>query len=254
MRAKTKIREAKIPFGVPERDDLPSRLESVLRVIYLVFNEGYFSATGNRLFRIELSSEAIRLARILQPLIAEPEIEGLLALMLLTESRREARTNSKGDLIPLEEQNRALWNLNLIEEGSRLVNKALSQDRVGAYTLQAAISDVHCNARHYDETDWNRVVTLYSYLMVLEPSPVVKLNLAVALAMRDGPESVLATIDELIQKGGLSQYHLAHATRADLHRRTGNKIEASVSHQDALRLAVQEPERRFIRRRLAELE
>ncbi len=254
VRAKTKIRDAKIPYQVPSRDDLPDRLDSVLRVIYLVFNEGYAASSGASLTRHDLSGEAIRLARLLAELLPEPEAMGLLALMLLHESRRAARTSPAGDLILLDEQDRSLWNRELIAEGTALVERALSSRRIGPYTLQAAISAVHAEAPAAAATDWAQIVGLYDVLVRAEPSPVVELNRAVAVAMRDGPEAGLVLIDAILARGELSDYRLAHAARADLCRRLGRTAEARTSYQRALELARQEPERRFLERRLAELQ
>jgi len=253
VRAKTKIRDAKIPYQVPSRDDLPDRLDSVLRVIYLVFNEGYAASSGASLTRHDLSGEAIRLARLLTELLPEPEAMGLLALMLLHESRRAARVSPAGDLILLEDQDRSLWNRELIAEGTALVERALSSRRIGPYTLQAAISAVHAEAPRAAATDWPQIVGLYDVLVRAEPSPVVELNRAVAVAMRDGPEAGLALIDAILARGELSDYRLAHAARADLCRRLGKTAEARTSYRRALELTRQEPERRVLERRLAEL-
>jgi RNA polymerase sigma-70 factor (ECF subfamily) len=253
VRAKNKIREAKIPYQVPAARDLPDRLESVLRVVYLVFNEGYAASSGPSLTRHDLSGEAIRLAQLLVELLPEPEAMGLLALMLLHESRRAARASPNGDLILLDEQDRSLWNRDQIADGSALVERALASRRIGPYTLQAAISAVHAEARDAAATDWEQIVGLYDVLARLEPSPVVDLNRAVAVAMRDGPEAGLALIDALLERGELEDYRLAHAARADLCRRLGRKAEARTSYERALALSRQEPERRFLERRLAEL-
>jgi len=253
VRAKNKIRDAKIPYQVPSQEDLPERLDSVLRVIYLVFNEGYAASSGASLTRHDLSGEAIRLARLLVELLPEPEATGLLALMLLHESRRAARASPTGDLILLEDQDRSLWNEELIAEGTASVERVLSSRRIGPYTLQAAISAVHAEAPSADATDWAQIVGLYDVLARAEPSPVVELNRAVAVAMRDGPEAGLALIDAILGRGDLADYRLAHAARADLCRRLGKTAEARVSYQRALDLTRQEPERRFLERRLAEL-
>jgi RNA polymerase sigma-70 factor (ECF subfamily) len=253
VRAKNKIRDAKIPYQVPAQDELQDRLDSVLRVIYLVFNEGYAASSGASLTRHDLSGEAIRQARLLAELLPEPEVMGLLALMLLHESRRVARTSSTGDLILLDEQDRSLWNRDQIVEGTALVERALSSRRIGPYTLQAAISAVHAEAPDAAATDWAQIVGLYDVLARAEPSPVVELNRAVAVAMREGPEAGLALVDAILARGELSDYRLAHAARADLCRRLGNKPEAAASYQRALALTRQEPERRFLERRLAEL-
>jgi RNA polymerase sigma-70 factor (ECF subfamily) len=253
VRAKAKIRDARIPYQVPERDELPARLDSVLRVIYLVFNEGYSASSGESLTRHDLSQEAIRVAQLLLELLPEPEVMGLLALMLLHESRREARTSPDGDLIPLDEQNRSAWNAEMIAEGCALVVQALSSGRVGRYSLQAAISAVHAEAPSADATDWAQIVGLYDALLQFEPSPVVELNRAVAIAMRDGPAAGLGLIEALISDRELQHYHLAHAAQADLCRRLGRIDEARAAYQRALDLTRQEPERRFLMRRLARL-
>jgi RNA polymerase sigma-70 factor, ECF subfamily len=253
VRAKNKIRDARIPYEVPSREDLPERLESVLRVIYLVFNEGYYASSGATLTRHDLSAEAIRLGRLLVELLPEPEAMGLLALMLLQESRRAARTTATGDLVLLEDQDRSLWNAEQIAQGSALVEKALSSRRAGVYTLQAAIAAVHAAAKDAAATDWTQITALYDLLQRIDPSPVVELNRAVAVAMRDGPEAGLALIEALLARRELEDYHLAHAARADLYRRSGRAAEARASYQRALELARQEPERRFLERRLKEI-
>jgi len=253
VRAKGKIRDAKIPYQVPSQADLPERLDSVLRVIYLVFNEGYSASSGASLTRHDVSGEAIRLARLLVELLPEPEAMGLLALMLLHESRRAARASATGDLVLLEDQDRSLWDRDMIEEGAALVERALATRRIGPYTLQAAISAVHAGALRADATDWAQIVGLYDVLARVEPSPVVELNRAVAIAMRDGPAAGLALVDAILARGELSDYRLAHAARADLCRRLGRAAEARASYQRALALTQQEPERRFLERRLAEL-
>ena len=253
VRAKTKIRDARIPYEMPAPDDLPERLESVLRVIYLVFNEGYSASSGATLTRHDISGEAIRLGRLLIELLLEPEAMGLLALMLLQESRRAARASPTGDLILLDEQDRSLWNRDQIAEGLALAERALSSRRFGPYTLQAAIAAVHAQAPDAAATDWSRIVRLYDLLARAVPSPVVELNRAVAVAMRDGPEAGLALIDAILARGDLADYHLAHSARADLCRRLGKHTEARVSYQRALALVQQEPERRFLERRLAGL-
>jgi RNA polymerase sigma-70 factor, ECF subfamily len=253
VRAKGKIRDAGIPYVVPSETDLPDRLDVVLRVIYLVFNEGYSASSGASLTRHDLSGEAIRLGRLLIDLLPEPEAIGLLALMLLQDSRRAARTSSTGDLILLEDQDRSLWNRAQIIEGSALVERALSSGRVGPYTFQAAIAAVHAEAPQPAATDWAQIVSLYDVLMRANPSPVVELNRAVAVAMRDGPMAGLTLIDAIHARGELANYHLAHAARADLCRRLGRTAEARSSYERALSLTQQEPERRFLERRLNEL-
>jgi RNA polymerase sigma-70 factor, ECF subfamily len=253
VRAKNKIRDARIPYQVPSQQDLPERLDSVLRVVYLVFNEGYAATSGAFLTRHDLSGEAIRVARLLIELLPEPEAIGLLALMLLHESRRAARASPTGDLILLEDQDRSLWDRAMISEGTTLVERALSSRRVGPYTLQAAISAVHASAPSAAATDWPQIVGLYGILTRVEPSPVVELNRAVAVAMRDGPETGLELIDAILARGDLSDYRLAHAARADLCRRLGKTAEARASYERALALTRQEPERRFLERRLADL-
>jgi RNA polymerase sigma-70 factor (ECF subfamily) len=253
VRAKTKIRDAGIPYVVPSETDLPDRLDAVLRVVYLVFNEGYSASSGASLTRHDLSGEAIRLGRLLIDLLPEPEAIGLLALMLLQDSRRAARTSSTGDLILLEDQDRSLWNREQIIEGSALVERALSSGQVGPYTFQAAIAAVHAEAAQPAATDWAQIVSLYDMLMRVNPSPVVELNRAVAVAMRDGPMAGLTLIDAIHARGELANYHLAHAARADLCRRLGRTAEARTSYERALTLTRQEPERRFLERRLGEL-
>ena len=253
VRAKTKIREAKIPYAVPAPDELAARLGSVLRVIYLVFNEGYSASSGASLTRTDLSGEAIRLARLVVALLPEPEAMGLLALMLLHESRRAARTDECGDLVLLDEQDRRAWNRELIAEGVALVERALPLRRPGAYTIQAAISAVHAEAGDAASTDWAESVGLYDLLFALEPSPVIELNRAVAVAMRDGPAAGLVLVDAILARGELADYRLAHAARADLCRRLGKIDDAREAYARTLALTRQEPERRFIERRLAEL-
>ncbi len=253
VRAKAKIRAARIPYQVPARADLPDRLDAVLQVIYLVFNEGYSASSGEAVTRPDLSGEAVRLARLLAELLPEPEVLGLLALLLLHESRRVARTSSAGDLVLLEHQDRALWDREKIAEGRALVERALAAPGFGPYTLQAAIAAVHAEAPAATATDWPQIVALYTVLARVAPSPVVELNRAVAVAMRDGPAAGLALIDALLAGGDLQDYHLAHAARADLCRRLGQGAEARASYQRALELARQEPEKRFLERRLAEL-
>jgi RNA polymerase sigma-70 factor (ECF subfamily) len=253
VRAKAKIRDAGIPHEVPSREDLPARLDKVLQVIYLVFNEGYAASSGASLTRPDLSTEAIRLGHLLVELLPDPEVMGLLALMLLHESRRLARTSTTGDLILLEDQDRSLWNRQQIEQGMALVEQALTSPRIGPYTLQAAIAAVHSDASNPAATDWDRVVALYDILSRVTPSPVVELNRAVAVAMRDGPKAGLELIDAILLRGELADYHLAHAARADMCRRLGRQSEARSAYQEALALARQEPERRFLAGRLAAL-
>ena len=253
VRAKNKIREARIPYQVPIPDELPDRLEAVLRVLYLVFNEGYDASSGDMLTRPDLSREAIRLGRLLVELLPEPETIGLLALMLLQESRRPARTTQGGDIILLEDQDRSLWNEKQIEEGLALVTQALSSRRIGAYTLQAAIAASHAEASAFASTDWARIVGFYDLLIRVEPSPIVALNRAVAVAMRDGLEAGLALIDTILADGSLADYHLAHAARADLYRRLGRTDQARNAYRLALSLTQQAPERRFLEKRLKEL-
>jgi len=253
VRAKGKIRDARIPYEIPSRPDLPERLDSVLHVIYLVFNEGYLASSGASLTRADLSSEAIRLGKLLMELLPEPEAMGLLALMLLHEARRRSRTTLSGEMILLEDQDRTLWDRPQIEEGVELVERALSSHRFGPYTLQAAIAAVHAEASSASATDWVQIVGLYDVLLRADPSPVIELNRAAAIAMRDGPEAGLALIDAILVRGDLVDYHLAHAARGDLCRRIGRTSEAITSYKRALELATQEPERRFIERRLEEL-
>ena len=253
VRAKTKIRDARIPYEVPARADLPDRLDTVLRVVYLVFNEGYSASSGPSLTRHDLSDEAIRLGRLIIDLLPEPEAMGLLALMLLHDSRRAARTSPGGELILLNDQDRSLWNRDQIAEGSALVERALSSRRFGPYTLQAAIAAVHARAATAEATDWAQIVALYDVLARADPSPVVELNRAVAVAMRDGPAAGLALIDAILARGDLEDYHLAHSARADLCRRLGRTVDARASYERALGLTRLEPERRFLQRRLAEV-
>jgi RNA polymerase sigma-70 factor, ECF subfamily len=253
VRAKAKIREASIPYEVPTPEELPERLGAVLQVIYLVFNEGYSAAAGAEVTRAELTGEAIRLGRLLTELQPEPEVIGLLALMLLHESRRAARTSPTGELILLENQDRSLWNREQIAEGVALVEKALNSRRFGAYTLQAAIAAVHAEAESTAATDWRQIVALYNQLVRIHPSPVAHLNRAVAIAMRDGPEAGLKHIDAVLAHGELANYYLAHSARADLCRRLGRTAEARSSYEKALALTQQEPERHFLQERIRQL-
>ena len=253
VRGKAKIRDAQIPYVVPSLGDLPERLDAVLSAIYLVFNEGYAASQGGSLLRVDLTAEAIRLGRLLLELLPEPEAKGLLALMLLHESRREARVSKDGEIILLEEQDRSRWDQKMIAEGTALVEQALRSRRFGAYTLQAAISAIHAEAATVEQTDWNQIVVLYSVLQRIDLSPVVELNWAVAVAMRDGPEAGLVLIDAILERGDLADYHLSHAARAELCRRSGKMSEAKNSYERALSLARQEPERRFLSRRLSEI-
>ena len=253
VRAKAKIRDARIPYEVPTRAALPERLDAVLRVIYLVFNEGYAASSGTLVTRHDLSAEAIRLGRLLVDLLPEPEARGLLALMLLHESRRAARTSASGDVILLDDQDRSLWNRDQIAEGTRLVEGTLASRGFGPYTIQAAIAAVHADASTAAATDWAEIVGLYDVLLRADASPVIELNRAVAVAMRDGPAAGLALIDAILQRGDLLDYRLAHAARAELCRRLGRTVDARASYERALALARQEPERRLLERRLAEL-
>jgi len=253
VRAKAKIRETPIPYEVPAPQELPERLGAVLQVIYLVFNEGYSAGAGAEVTRAELTSEAIRLGRLLTELQPEPEVIGLLSLMLLQESRRTARTSPAGELILLEDQDRSLWNREQIAEGAALLEKALKARRFGSYTLQAAIAAVHAKAESAAATDWRQIVALYDRLVRIQPSPVVQLNRAVAIAMRDGPEAGLTLIDAVLWHGELANYYLAHSARADMYRRLGRTAEARSSYEKALALTQQEPERRFLEERIRQL-
>ncbi|MFZ0899320.1 MAG: RNA polymerase sigma factor [Candidatus Sulfotelmatobacter sp.] len=253
VRAKAKIRETPIPYEVPTPQELPERLGAVLQVIYLVFNEGYSAAAGAEVTRAELTGEAIRLGRLLTALRPEPEVIGLLSLMLLQESRHAARTSPTGELILLENQDRSLWNREQIAEGVALLEKALKSRRFGSYTLQAAIAAVHAEAESVAATDWRQIVALYDRLVRIQPSPVVQLNRAVAIAMRDGPEAGLAHIDAVLEHGELANYYLAHSARADMYRRLGRTAEARASYEKALALTQQEPERQFLQERIRQL-
>jgi RNA polymerase sigma-70 factor, ECF subfamily len=253
VRAKAKIRDARIPYQVPEPNELPERLEAVLRVIYLAFNEGYAASSGDAVTRHDLSAEAIRLGRLLVELLPEPEALGLLALMLLQDSRRDARADASGELILLEDQDRTRWHRDQIDEGIALVRRALSSGRPGVYSIQAAIAAVHADAATAAATNWNEIVGLYDVLMQIDGSPVVELNRAVAVTMRDGPEAGLAIVDAILKRGDLKDYRFAHAARADFCRRLGLTAEARKSYEVALKLTRQEPERRFLERRLAAL-
>jgi len=254
VRAKSKIRDARIPYQVPTAAELPGRLDAVLRVIYLVFNEGYEASSGHLLTRSDLSAEAIRLGRLLTELLPEPEVLGLLALMLLHESRREARTSPGGELVRLDDQDRSRWDRALIAEGTRLVEQSLLSRRFGPYTIQAAISAVHAEAHDAAATDWNEIVGLYDVLLRSDPSPIIELNRAVAVAMRDGPDTGVKLIDEILARGDLRDYRLAHAARAELCRRLGRVTDARAAYERAIALTKQDPERRFLERQLRELQ
>ena len=254
VRAKRKIRDSGIPYEVPERQELPSRLDAVLQVVYLVFNEGYAASAGESLLRGDLTGEAIRLCRLLLALLPDSEAQGLLALMLLQESRRRARTDSSGELVRLEDQDRGLWDQTLIAEGRTLVDQAWRSGRIGPYSIQAAIAAVHARADKPEDTDWHEILSLYDLLERIQPSPVVELNRAVALAMADGPAAGLAVIDALLEAGELAHFHLAYAARAELCLRLGREDEARRGFKQALSLVSQETERRFLQRRLDELQ
>jgi len=253
VRAKAKIRDARIPYEVPTPDELPQRLDSVLRVVYLVFNEGYLASSGSSLTRVDLSAEAIRLGRLLVDLLPEPEAIGVLGLMLLHESRRTARTSSTGEIVLLNDQDRSLWNHEQIDEGLALIERALASRRFGPYTLQGAIAAVHAQTANADATDWVEIVGIYDVLLRLDPSPVVELNRAVAVAMRDGPAAGVTLIEIILGRGDLQDYHLAHAAHADLCRRLGETAKARASYQRAITLSRQDQERQFLERRLTEL-
>jgi RNA polymerase sigma-70 factor (ECF subfamily) len=253
VRAKAQIRDARIPYEVPSHEALPDRLSAVLQVIYLVFNEGYAASSGKTLTRPDISGEAIRLGRLLVDLLPEPEAVGLLSLMLLHESRRIARTSPDGDIVLLEDQDRALWNQVLMAEGSRLARQAWRADQIGPYTIQAAIAAVHTAAPTFDDTDWAQIVGLYDLLLQVTPSPIVEISRAVAIAMRDGPAAGLELIDEILERGDLANYHPAYVVRGDLCRRLGKTAEARTAYEQALALAEQEPEQRFIEQQLASL-
>ena len=253
VRAKAVIRDKAIPYQVPASQELPARVGAVLQVVYLVFNEGYSAAAGAEVTRAELTGEAIRLGRLLAELLPEPEVIGLLSLMLLQESRRAARTSPTGELILLENQDRSLWNRAHIAEGVALLEKALNSHRFGSYTLQAAIAAVHAQAESVAQTDWREIVALYDRLLEIQPSPVVRLNRAVAIAMRDGPEAGLTEIDAVLEHGELANYYLAHSVRADMYRRLGRTSEARSSYEKALALTQQEPEQQFLQERIRQL-
>ncbi|MDP9199425.1 MAG: RNA polymerase sigma factor [Pseudomonadota bacterium] len=253
VRAKAKIRDARIPYEIPSQQELPERLDAVLRVVYLVFNEGYAASSGDALTRADLSAEAIRLGRLLVELLPEPEANGLLALMLLQDSRRQARTTGDGDIVLLDEQDRSLWNVAQITEGLALVQGALASRRFGPYILQAAIASAHAEAASAAATDWRRIAGIYDLLLDIEPSPVVELNRAAAIAMRDGPAAGLALIENILARGELPEYQPAHAARAELCRRLGRAEEARRSYRRAIQLTRQEPARRYLERRLSEL-
>jgi RNA polymerase sigma-70 factor, ECF subfamily len=253
VRAKAKIRETPIPYEVPTPQELPERLGAVLQVVYLIFNEGYSAAVGAEVTRAELTGEAIRLGRLLTELRPEPEVIGLLSLMLLQESRRAARTSPSGELILLENQDRSLWNREQIAEGVALLEKAMKSRGFGSYTLQAAIAAVHAEAESVTVTDWRQIVALYDRLLRIQPSPVVQLNRAVAIAMRDGPEAGLTQIDAVLEQGELANYYLAHSAQADMYRRLGRTAEARTSYEKALALTQQEPERQFLKERIRQL-
>lgn len=254
VRAKNRIRTANIPYEVPDKTELPERLAQVLHVIYLVFNEGYSASSGSAIVRADLAAEAIRLGRLLLQLLPDSEVEGLLAIMLLQDSRRHARTDTSGDLVLLVEQDRALWDHGQIREGLQLSARAMSAESVGSYALQAAIAAEHARAVTADDTDWRQLVTLYDLLLIASPSPVIELNRAVAISMRDGPATALSIVDGLLREERMARYHLTHAAKADFLRQLGRTDEARQSYLTALSLCQQAPEQAFLRRRLAELE
>ena len=253
VRAKSKIKAAAIPYEIPSRSDLPERIDAVLHVVYLVFNEGYSASSGDSLTRADLSGEAIRLGRLLLELLAEPEVMGLLALMLLQESRRAARTSPSGEIVLMEDQDRSLWNRQQIDEGVVLVRRALESGRFGAYSLQAAIAAVHAEARTAAATDWAQIAALYGLLLQIDPSPVIELNRAVAIATRDGPEAGLNLIDAILARGELVDYHLLHAARGEFCSRVGRSADAKKAYEQAITLARQEPEKRFLEKKLKNL-
>jgi RNA polymerase sigma-70 factor (ECF subfamily) len=253
VRAKSKIRDAKIPYQVPTRADMPDRIDAVLQVIYLVFNEGYLASSGDSLTRVDLSAEAIRLCRLLAELLPDSEVLGLLSLMLLHESRRATRTTDEGEIVLLEEQDRSRWNRAMIDEGVALIERSLATGRYGRYAVQAAISAVHADAAHARDTDWAEIVGLYDALLPIDHSPVVELNRAAAIAMRDGPDAGIKLIDAILARGELADYQFAHSARAELCRRAGRIDEGRTSYRRALELAKLEPERRFLARRIESL-
>jgi RNA polymerase sigma-70 factor (ECF subfamily) len=254
VRGKAKIRDAGIPFSIPSHEGLPERLDAVLSVVYLVFNEGYSASTGDSLTRADISGEAIRLGRLLVELLPDPEALGLLALMLLQESRRLTRVDANGDIVLLEDQDRARWNREYINEGLQLIFRVMGSRRVGVYSLQAAIAAEHARAPTASATDWRQITALYDDLLDINPSPIIELNRAVAVAMRDGPEVGLSLIQSILDRGELTEYHLSHAAMADLYRRSGRYPDARAAYERALAMAQQEPERRFLRRRIQKLE
>ena len=254
VRAKNKIRDANIPYEIPARNELPDRLDAVLHVVYLMFNEGYSASSGNELIRQELAQEAIRLGRLLANLLPDPEVLGLLALMLIQDSRRNARMDSKGDLIRLEDQDRGLWDKGQIAEGSRLIERALSSGSADIYCLQAAIAALHAEAPDFAQTDWKEIVGFYDLLLFRHPSPVIELNRAVAIAHRDDPAQGLALIDDLVARNQLKEYHLLHAARAEFLMQMNQPEDAKVAYEKAITLTAQEPEKRFLQKKMAELQ